>query len=703
MNLFELVGTIAVDNQSANANIDETTGKAETFHSKLASGVGTVAKWGAGVVAGTATAVGGLVEFAQSTASTADHIDKMSQKIGISRQAYQELDFICSQSGTSVDGLQAGIKSLTSAMDGAASGTEKNIEQFQRLGVEVQNADGSFRSQEDVFFDTISALQGVEDQTEKARLATELFGRSGTELMPLLNGEAGSIEEMKKQAHELGLVLDDELIDNGVNLTDSLDQTKRAFTAIATNLGGVLMPIVEQASDYIQQSLPQIQSLVGRIAPLISSMLEQLLPPLMELAEALLPVVFDLIEQLIPPLSQILSSLMPVIISLLQMLLPPIMQIVQMALPIVVQLLEAIMPLLQPIVNLLQPIIDLLMQVLEPLVQLINFILPPLISLMTWSMNFVLSVVAPLLSSVADMIGNVLITAIQRVSEVVNIVVTFVQDLLNKHKDEIETVFNGIRDFIVQAWEICKDLVLGVVDLITTGTTDKFNSLVNKLKSLWDKWVQINDIAWGKINTAIANIVDSIKNTISNGFTSAQTKISSILDNIKSKFTSIFDNVKTTVSNAIEYIKSKFNFTWSLPKLKLPHFKISGSFSLDPPSVPSFGVEWYKKAMETPYMFTEPTVFAYGNTLKGAGESGDEIMYGRQNLMSDIGNTVAMQNNDVVNAINTGFNKVVEMLNTYLPNAEKNIVLDSGVLVGQLAPAMDSQFGRMAVMKGRGR
>lgn len=248
MDLFKLIGTIAVESAEANQAIDETTEKAGGFTDKLLTGIETAAKWGTAIVGGATVAVGALTKFATSSASTADHIDKMSQKIGISREAYQELDFICSQSGTSVDGLQAGMKSLTAAMDGAKSGTAANVEQFKKLKVSVTNADGTFRSQEEVLWDTLSALQGMEDQTEKARLATELFGRSGTELMPLLNGEAGSLEEMKQQAHELGLVLDDELVDSGVSLTDTMDQMKRSIGAVITRLGGAMMPTVESSA-----------------------------------------------------------------------------------------------------------------------------------------------------------------------------------------------------------------------------------------------------------------------------------------------------------------------------------------------------------------------------------------------------------------------------------------------------------------------
>lgn len=227
MELFKLFGSIAVENAEANSAIDETGDKAESFSSKLKDGIATAAKWGTAIVAGATTAVAGLAKLATSSASTADNIDKMSQKIGISREAYQELDFIFSQSGTSVDNLQMGMKSLIAAMDGAASGTESNIEQFEKLGISVTDANGDLRDGEEVMFETLAALQAMENQTEKARLASELFGRSGTELMPLLNSEAGSIEAMKEQAHELGLVLGDELIDDGVELTDTLDQNEK--------------------------------------------------------------------------------------------------------------------------------------------------------------------------------------------------------------------------------------------------------------------------------------------------------------------------------------------------------------------------------------------------------------------------------------------------------------------------------------------
>ena len=268
MDLMSLMIRIGADISGAQQGISEvnsgveSVGKgAEKISPKLQK-VGKLLKTAFSVVA-IKKVVDGFISLATSAASTADHIDKMSQKIGISREAYQELDFVLSQSGTSVDNLQAGMKTLRSQMDKVASGNKDSAATFKKLGIEVKNADGSMRSQEEVLFDTIAALQGVDDETEKARLATELFGKSGLELMPLLNGASGSMEEMRQKAHDLGLVMGDDAIDAGVKLNDTIDQVKRAFSAITTQIGVEVMPIIQKVLDWVIAHMPEIREVVS--------------------------------------------------------------------------------------------------------------------------------------------------------------------------------------------------------------------------------------------------------------------------------------------------------------------------------------------------------------------------------------------------------------------------------------------------------
>ena len=792
MDLFQLVGTIAINNAEANSQIDQTTEKASSFGSKLASGIGTVAKWGTAVVAGATVAGTALVKFASESASTADHIDKMSQKIGISRQAYQELDFICSQSGTSVDGLQAGVKSLTSAMDGARDGVEKNVAQFERLGVSVTNADGTFRSQEDVLYDTISALQGMDDQTEKARLATELFGRSGTELMPLLNSEAGSMEEMKNQAHELGLVLGDELIDNGVELNDSLDQTKRAFSSIATNLGASLMPIVTKVSDYIQKSLPTIQGMVDRIAPVITGLLESVLPPLMSLAEQIFPVVVSLIEMLLPPTTEIVQQVLPIIVDLLNMLLPPCMQIITAFLPIAVSLIQALLPLLNPILMLLQPLIDLIVILLDPLVLLLTTILPPLISVITFLVETITSFLMPILDALSLMLGDVLGVAFTTIANLISAVVavitgdwetaqqklneiwenikalgealwnglieffganlvatmelfstiwstisTFAQNIwtamkavgeaiwnavkdyftntLNNIKTLFETIWNAIktandnvmntiRTVIQTIWEAIKSFITNTLNNIKTITETVFNAIKNTITNILNAIKNTFNTVWNAIKTAVTNVINNIRTGMNNGMNNIHNSATNILNKIKNTFVNVFNGIKNYLNPVLTWLKNIFNFSWSLPHISLPHFSVSGSFSINPPSVPSFDVSWYKKAMEDGMIMNSPTIFGYDqatNKFMAGGEAGSETVVGTQNLMGMIQEAVNGENSVLIDF----FTRLIELLEDFFPQVLEGMnfqmVLDTGALVGETAPMMDEELGTIYKRKGR--
>ena len=137
----------------------------------------------------------------------------------------------------------------------------------------------------------------------------------------------------------------------------------------------------------------------------------------------------------------------------------------------------------------------------------------------------------------------------------------------------------------------------------------------------------------GGLIGAAAVYWENLKNIYRTGYNVINTLTGGKLDEIRDKFTSIFERVKEIVGNAIERIKSIMDFDWHLPNLRLPHISIVGSFSLSPPSVPHFEIEWFKKAYDNPYLFTEPSVVGALGFGDGAG---GEMVYGHQNLMRDI-------------------------------------------------------------------
>ena len=501
--IFKLFGSIFVNNEEANKSIAKTDEKASGVATTLGKGVQTAAKWGAAVLGGATAAVGGMLKMAESSAATADNVDKMSQKIGVSRQTYQELDFICSQTGTSVDKLQGGMKNLRSAMV-----NDKNADIFRDLGVAVTDANGKMRSSEDVMFDTMAALQGIEDADQKAALAVKLFGKSGQELMPLLNGQAGSIDEMKKKAHELGLVMSDEMIDSGVGLTDTLDQTKRAFSAIITQLGGAFMPIVQKVAAKLQDALPFVQKAIQQIMPIMSGFLEQMLPALFEMGETILPVLFTLLEQLFPVVQEFVSALLPVILDLFKQLAPVFLQIVQDVLPLFVQLISALMPFIQQIVTQILPIllqiiqqilpffIQLATQILPIIIQLVQIILPPVLQIVQTVLPLFLKLfeaVMPLLSLLAETILPVISSLLQLVSPVIELLAQLLSGVLGeaitnitKLLQPITDILGGIITFIAnvfqgnweEAWYGIVQAAKGIFNLLPAAIEGIINGII---------------------------------------------------------------------------------------------------------------------------------------------------------------------------------------------------------------------------------
>lgn len=229
-----------------------------------------------------------------------------------------------------------------------------------------------------------------------------------------------------------------------------------------------------------------------------------------------------------------------------------------------------------------------------------------------------------------------------------------VQHKLDRMKQAFEENGGGIKGVAAGAYSYVKDVVQSNMALANNITGGKL----------------------GEITDAFSNKLKSAKKTV-------DTVLSAIRDGFREKL----DSARDTVSNVIEKIKSLFNFSWKLPDLKLPHPKISGEFSLSPPSVPHISVDWYKKAMNEPRILTEPTVFGINSAgqARAGGEAGDEVVSGKNTLLNLIRASVAAENR----SMNDTLVKILNLLMEYLPKMnDLKIMLDTGVMVGALSPAM---------------
>lgn len=254
--------------------------------------------------------------------------------------------------------------------------------------------------------------------------------------------------------------------------------------------------------------------------------------------------------------------------------------------------------------------------------------------------------------SIKETLSGVWNTIVEKVTSAITAVKTVIETVFNAVKDKITEIWNAISTVISTVVTAIKDKITAIWTGISNVITNVVNAISSTISSVFNGVKSFVSSVWNGIKNTISNAINGAKNTVSNVVDGIKSKVTGVFDSIKNTVTNIWNGIKNTISNtiegardkvkaAIEKIKGFFNFSWELPKLKLPHFSLTGEFSLSPPSVPKFGVEWYAKAMKNPMLLDSPTIFGmHGNKLLGAGEAGAEVVAGADKLMSMIRSAV---------------------------------------------------------------
>lgn len=213
---------------------------------------------------------------------------------------------------------------------------------------------------------------------------------------------------------------------------------------------------------------------------------------------------------------------------------------------------------------------------------------------------------------------------------------TFV-DRTNEHFENFKTKTGEVFTNVQEAAGTLRDRTSEHFENMKTNVGNAMSNLQSNVNDFKDKATSNFD--------SVKQKVSDLGSAAQEKFSSMQSHVSSAIDKVKSVLDSLkqkFDDIKSHISSTIDWLKGCFNFDWRLPDIKLPHFSVSGSFSLDPPSTPHFSVDWYAKAMEKGMILNSPTIFgAMGGRLLGAGEAGPEAVVGTSSLQSMITNAVA--------------------------------------------------------------
>ena len=247
----------------------------------------------------------------------------------------------------------------------------------------------------------------------------------------------------------------------------------------------------------------------------------------------------------------------------------------------------------------------------------------------------------------------------------------------------ISSVMGAIKNVISTVWNAISSKVSSVLNTIKTTVSTVFNAVKSVASSIWNG-----------IKSVISSVVDGIKSKVNSVFNGVKSTVTSIFNGIKSTATSVWNGIKDAIikpveaaKNAVKGIIDKITGFFSgmkleLPKIKLPHFKISGKLSLSPPSVPHLSIDWYKEGG----ILTKPTVFGMnGSSLMAGGEAGKEAVLPLKGFYDQLEHILSSR-------MNTG--KMEQYLAVIANNSSKGIYLEDGTLVGHLLPAIDSHLGQ---------
>ena len=332
--------------------------------------------------------------------------------------------------------------------------------------------------------------------------------------------------------------------------------------------------------------------------------------------------------------------------------------------------------------------------VLGSVLDVITGLLDVFIGLFTGNWSQMWDGVKVIFSGVWDAITGLFDTALNLLKSLAEVVFgwfgTTWETVWTSIKSFFETIWNGIIAFFSGIWNSIVSTVTAQINAVKTVVTTVFNAVKATATTIWNG-----------IKTAISTVVDGIKSKVSSAFESVKNTATNLFNGIKSTATSVWNGIKTAIVTPIEAARDKIRSALNavsgffsglklqLPHIKLPHFRVSGTLSISPPSVPHLSIDWYKEGG----IMTKPTVFGMnGSALMAGGEAGSEAILPLSGFYKQLEAMLTEKLN---------MHNVEKYLAVIAANSGKGIYLDDGTLVGRLLPAIDSGLGHTQKLNAR--
>ena len=537
-------GTIKKELTGATVEASETAGKesgakfGESFSKNLKKAGVAIGAALAGVGAAAVATGKSFIKAANDVSAMGDSIGDNAAKMGISTKSYQEWDFVLKRAGSSIDAMKTSMKTLQNAAAG-------NNDAFKALGITQKEL--KTLSPEDLFNRTVTALQGVENTTQRTALASKLLGKGAVELGGIFNMTAAETEEAKQKMYELGAYMDEDAIaasdnyqDTMTDMQDSIAGLKnRVITDFLPGMTTVMSGLskvfsgnggVKEIQSGLQAVISKITTLAPQFLPVAQSIITSLITGFGPMIPDLTAAIFSVIITAITTVTSMIPSMMPSIISGIQ----GIIQATISALPVIISgLTQLIMALVQWLSSdgVIQSLVDGIVQMTAQMVNSFAMILPILLpAIVKIIMEVCKALTEPsnvklLLDAVLTLVGAIFVTLVNCVPELIE----------------------GVKGVLLNLGNLFGDFLSWIVPIVAAG----IGKVVETVKT-WGN--NIKNFISGLINgirQGISDWITNLKNSFVTGFNFIKDKISSILGNIGDFIKSVIEKLKELPTKAV--------------------------------------------------------------------------------------------------------------------------------------------------------
>ena len=752
MELFKIFGTIGAKNDEALSKIRETTkeadsasGKLQTAFSKANSGISKGLKVIGGFGAATAGGIAAIFGLSEATAEYTEDMGKLQTAfqtagktseqatntyrgmVGIlgetdqAVEASNHLAQLCTSEqelsdwttiaagvyatfGDSLplEGLTeaanetAKVGQVTGPLADAINWASASTEQWSAALSGHSGAQAAFnaavaqgQSKEDAFN---AALAACNSEQERSQLITQtlnsLYGEAGAKYQEL---NADLIASRQAQSDFNGAMAE---------AGNAVRPIQTGLLQLGTTLLTAALPYIQQFGDWFKANLPTIQQTVQTVIGQIGATIQSLMPFIQPVLNLLMQV-FGWIITNLPTIAPIVLGVVTAFMGL------------QGVISIITGIYNAFMT-FKTGITLVTTAFNLLKVAFaaNPFGLIVMAITTVITIIMTlWNTNegfrnavmtawnAISTAATTIFNAIASFLSGIWNTISSVASGAWNGITSFLSGAWNGISSTVTSVFNGISSFISGIWNTISGIFSTVINTISSIISNGFNTYRNYISNVLNAISSVISSVWNTISSIISGVVNTIGSVISSGFNAAKNTVSNVFNGIKSTIDNVINTAKNIVKSGIDGIVGFFRgMKLEFPKIKLPHFSISGSFSLNPPSIPKFGIEWYKKGG----IFDQPTLFNTSSGLKGVGEAGAEAVTPISVLRTYVREEVAAANAGLNESIDRLYNLLGDYLPELLDAQKKDIVLDTGVLVGETAVLMDKRLGNIARKRERG-